>query len=284
MGNLSRPVNADKTVVAHRFLDDVFGESAAGARRFDEDAASSAVENLWTAPDRQSHFFSLDALSSAAEQAVALSADREVFLGVALLGGSVCARTGRGRAADAVAITALAADVDAKRLGSKKCYFPSRATALDFPLALVLVPTLVVGNGGGPRFTRSWNRERCDLADPSPSGDDLSLASFAVRDGWTDQEVEAPSRLLRPHDPASACFGHSSDAAQHADDPQGIVMPYEPERIPNGWRVRLPLVRPSEPPPGSAREEGSDSTRSQRRRSEQQRAQPRRPKERSQET
>jgi hypothetical protein len=61
-------------------------------------------------------------------------------------------------------------------------------------------------------------------------------------------------------------------------------MPYEPERIPNGWRVRLPLVRPSEPPPESAPHEGSDPPRSQRRRSEQQWAQPRRPQERSQET
>jgi hypothetical protein len=314
MTNLSRHSNADKTVVAHRFLDDLFGHNAAGPPRFDEDAASGAVGNLWTAPDGQSHFFSLDALSSAAEQGVALSADYEVYLSVALLDGGMCARTGRGRAADAVGITALAADVDVEKLGSKKRYFPSRATALDFLLALILVPTLLVWSGGGyqpwwlfrepwwfadpadretaaalvrgwvrylqlraralgveidstgdlarvlrlpgtvnhkygslvtvdrapgrrynpsdfaefvagvpahdaasaplvssglrldrharppepqfgilyarnPRFARSWNRERCDLIDQSPSGYDLSLASFAVRDGWTDQEV-----------------------------------------------------------------------------------------------
>jgi hypothetical protein len=144
MGNLSRSANADKIVVAHRFLDDVFGEGVAGARRFDEDAAIGTVGNLWTAPDCQSHFFSLDALSFAAEHGVALSADYEVYLSVALLDGSVCARRGRGRAADAVAIPGLAADVDVKKLGSKKRYFPSRATALDFLLSLVLVPTLLV--------------------------------------------------------------------------------------------------------------------------------------------
>jgi hypothetical protein len=314
MANLSRHSNADKTVVAHRFLDAVFGESAAGARRFDDDAASGAVGNLWTAPDCQSHFFSLDALSSAAEQAVALSADSDVYLGVALLDGSVCAGTSRGRAANTVAIPGLSADVDVKKLGLKKRYFSSRATALDFLLTLVLVPTLLVWSGGGYqpwwlfrelwwfanpadhdtaaalvrgwvkylqlraralgveidstgdlarllrlpgtinhkygslvtvdripgrrynpsdftefvagipardaasaplvssgllldpharppepqfgilyarnlRFALSWNGERRDLADQSPSGYDLSLASFAVRDGWTDQEV-----------------------------------------------------------------------------------------------
>jgi hypothetical protein len=61
-------------------------------------------------------------------------------------------------------------------------------------------------------------------------------------------------------------------------------MSYEPERIPNGWRVRLPLLRPSEPPPGSARHEGTDPPRSQHRRSKQHPAPPRQPEERSQET
>jgi hypothetical protein len=313
MDNLSRSADADKAAVAHRFLTDLFG-GAGGGRRFDDDPAMGAVGNLWTAPDRQSHFFSLDALWSAAEQAVALSADSDVYLGVALLDGTVCASTSRGRAADAVAIPALSADVDAKKRDSTKRYFPSRAAVLDFLLTLVLIPTLLVWTGGGfhawwlfrelwwfentadrhtaaalargwvrylqlraraldveidstgdlarllrlpgtinhtygalvtvdhalgrrynpsdfaefvvdcpaddvesapivssslrldphakppepqfdllyarnLRFALSWNRERHDLPDQSPSGYDLSLASFAVRDGWSDQQV-----------------------------------------------------------------------------------------------
>jgi hypothetical protein len=49
MANLSRHSNADKAVVANRFLDDVFGEGVAGARRFEKDAAIGTVGNLWTA-------------------------------------------------------------------------------------------------------------------------------------------------------------------------------------------------------------------------------------------
>jgi hypothetical protein len=54
------------------------------------------------------------------------------------------------------------------------------------------------------RFALSWNRERRDLADQSPSGYDLSLAYFAVRDGWTDQEVVdllIASRMRHGNDP-----------------------------------------------------------------------------------
>lgn len=39
------------------------------------------------------------------------------------------------------------------------------------------------------KFRLSWEHRRKDLKDESPSGYDLSLASIAVRAGWTDQEV-----------------------------------------------------------------------------------------------
>jgi putative DNA primase/helicase len=39
------------------------------------------------------------------------------------------------------------------------------------------------------KFKRSWERGRKDLKDQSASGYDLSLASFAVEAGWTDQEI-----------------------------------------------------------------------------------------------
>lgn len=43
--------------------------------------------------------------------------------------------------------------------------------------------------GAAPKFKRSWERRRPDLADQSASSFDMSLASFAVTAGWTDQEV-----------------------------------------------------------------------------------------------
>jgi len=38
-------------------------------------------------------------------------------------------------------------------------------------------------------FMQSFHRQRTDLSDQSPSGYDFSLASFAARDGWSDQEI-----------------------------------------------------------------------------------------------
>ena len=313
MANLSRHSDADKTAEAHRFLSDLFGEGTAGAHRSGGDPAVGAVTNLWTAPDRQSHFFPPDQLEAAAETAVALSADHDVYVASALLHARVRGGPGRGVAADAVAIPALSADVDVAKPGAKKPYFPSRAAALSFLLSLVFVPSLLVWTGGGyhawwlfrelwwfvdpadraagasllkrwqrylqqrakalgvvidwtfdprtaaapsrhdqpparhagrhrardrtplqsgrlrgllagipadavesesivssglrldpkarppesqfsllyalhPRFAQSWDRERPDLVDQSASAYDLSLANFAVRDGWSDQQ------------------------------------------------------------------------------------------------
>ncbi len=40
-----------------------------------------------------------------------------------------------------------------------------------------------------PKFALTYDRKRTDLADQSPSAYDLSLASFAVQAGWTDQDI-----------------------------------------------------------------------------------------------
>jgi hypothetical protein len=40
-----------------------------------------------------------------------------------------------------------------------------------------------------PRFLRSWKHKRKDLQDQSPSAYDMSLATFAARVMWSDQEV-----------------------------------------------------------------------------------------------
>ena len=47
-----------------------------------------------------------------------------------------------------------------------------------------------------PRVRRTWHRARTDMQDQSPSAYDLSLASFAVRAHWTDQEI---ANLLIAH-------------------------------------------------------------------------------------
>lgn len=40
-----------------------------------------------------------------------------------------------------------------------------------------------------PKFKRSWNHERKDLSDQSPSSYDFSLASIAFQADWADQEI-----------------------------------------------------------------------------------------------
>jgi len=47
-----------------------------------------------------------------------------------------------------------------------------------------------------PRFRRSWERRRKDLADQSPSAYDLSLATLAAFVSWSDQEI---ANLLIAH-------------------------------------------------------------------------------------
>lgn len=42
-----------------------------------------------------------------------------------------------------------------------------------------------------PRFKASWDRKRKDLVDASPSAYDQSLANFAARAGWADDEIVA---------------------------------------------------------------------------------------------
>ena len=61
-----------------------------------------------------------------------------------------------------------------------------------------------------PRFKRAWEHDRPDLQDQSPSGYDMSLASFAVAAEWTDAEIAALLVAFRRRhqlDPAKARRG-----------------------------------------------------------------------------
>ncbi len=42
---------------------------------------------------------------------------------------------------------------------------------------------------GEPRFKHTWEQEREDLRDSSPSGYDFSLTNIAISAGWSDQEI-----------------------------------------------------------------------------------------------
>ena len=40
-----------------------------------------------------------------------------------------------------------------------------------------------------PKFRATWEKNRPDLSDPSPSAYDMALANYAVKAGWPDQEI-----------------------------------------------------------------------------------------------
>src|SRR5262249_27323084 len=61
IGKLAVRPTADAIASADQCLLDVFGGTAAQARPSDYDDPVHAVPNVWTAPDRRSHFFSLGA-------------------------------------------------------------------------------------------------------------------------------------------------------------------------------------------------------------------------------
>ena len=50
-----------------------------------------------------------------------------------------------------------------------------------------------------PLFWQTWFRQRTDLADPSPSGYDMSLAAIAAKCGWSDQEIADLLIAFRRH-------------------------------------------------------------------------------------
>ncbi len=67
---------------------------------------------------------------------------------------------------------------------------PSRNRQLDLSPdaepSLLRLETLLKNDH---RFRRSWEQDRKDLSDQSPSAYDMSLATIALRAGWPDQEV-----------------------------------------------------------------------------------------------
>jgi hypothetical protein len=86
--------------------------------------------------------------ATAARRALGLGTD--VFVGVGLQDAAAArARTGRGRAADVVALTAVACDLDIAKVGAQKCYLPDRAAAGRFLTQLPIRPTVTIFTGGG---------------------------------------------------------------------------------------------------------------------------------------
>jgi hypothetical protein len=94
------------------------------------------------------HAVAGDDAGTAARIALALGTD--TFIAVGLQdAAAVRARTGRGRAADVVALTAVTCDLDIAKLGAKKRYLPDRAAAGRFLGQLPIRPTVIIFSGAG---------------------------------------------------------------------------------------------------------------------------------------
>lgn len=66
---------------------------------------------------------------------------------------------------------------------------PASTSLVLFPEAEPPADKLILAVTESSLFLRTWELERNDLQDQSPSGYDLSLATMAAMRGWTDQEI-----------------------------------------------------------------------------------------------
>ena len=104
-----------------------------------------------------------------------------------------------------------------------------------------------------PAFWNTWNKKRTDLADPSQSGCDLSIATIAALSGWSDQEIanliiavrrkhnENPQKALR-ESYIRRTIGRARQAAQE----RGRVP--EATSIYRGCSVRWTILPTRSPP------------------------------------
>jgi hypothetical protein len=97
--------------------------------------------------------------------------------------------------------------------------------------------------GKSPLFWQTWNRQRTDLADPSASGYDLSLATIAALNEWTDQEIADLMIAFRRH------HNDNPEKALRQDYLQRTIAKARQAK-PNGEVVDISsLIGPSEPQP-----------------------------------
>jgi hypothetical protein len=123
---------------ATTFLTTVFAGAPAGTA-----LVLSSPREHWRA-----HVVASDDPHTAARIALRLGAD--VFIGVGLQDAAAArARTGRGRTADVVALTAVTCDLDIAKADAKKRYLPTRAAARRFLTKLPIRPTVTIFTGGG---------------------------------------------------------------------------------------------------------------------------------------
>lgn len=122
-----------------------------------------------------------------------------------------------------------------------------------------------------PAFVRSWERQRTDLHDQSQSGYDLSLASIAALDGWSDEEIanlliaarrkhgEKVAKALRQKYVADTIAKARAAAAERTPDASGVdlsallakVKPTNGRQHEPAEKPAAPELRDPGPPPGN---------------------------------
>jgi P4 family phage/plasmid primase-like protien len=110
--------------------------------------AGSGYVNLWTLPDRASHWFPVSKIDQAAPKAVALANDRNVYVSTGIYAAPLS--EGRGGAEDVVAIPGLRLEFDVQGEGHAGTNFPPDREAV---LALIgrfeHSPTILLDSGHG---------------------------------------------------------------------------------------------------------------------------------------
>jgi len=177
--------------VATKFFRELYGEDTPG------------YINVWTLPDKLSHFFPAANLELAANKAMSLALDHDVYFSVcplreALSGGR------RGSAEDTVALAALWIDIDIRGDNHKQTTLPETPEqALELAYALPWAPSTVVSSGGGLQvywiFKEPWVFEEGDreqAARLSKTFQALLIAKGTER-GWRIDDTSDLARVLR---------------------------------------------------------------------------------------
>lgn len=87
-------------------------------------------------------------------------------------------------------LRALTLDDEAQRfLTGRRTYHVDTSKLTLSPEAQPNIDKLEAMKEAEPKFGLTWDRKRKDLGDDSPSAYDMSLASYAVMAGWSDQEI-----------------------------------------------------------------------------------------------
>jgi P4 family phage/plasmid primase-like protien len=159
---------------------------------------------LWTLPDKETHWFLAADLERAADTAVKLSNDYDVYFGIGLQPNDLGPQK-RGEAKDVIAVPGLWADIDIQSAAHRQLNLPPTLDdALDLAQQFPLLPTVVVHSGHGlqawwlfPELWKFGSEDEWIDAQALAHQFQKTLAAAAQARGWKMDITSDLARVLR---------------------------------------------------------------------------------------